>query len=54
MQILDLEQRLSRLRRRLVDAEEHLASDHQPRQALLGGAGRRKGLDRLAKKISKS
>ena len=31
VQVLDLEQRLARVRRRLLDAEQHLAADHQLR-----------------------
>ena len=38
VQVLHLEQRLARLGRLLVHAEEHFASDHQLGQLLLGGA----------------
>ncbi len=49
LQVLDLEQRLTRLRRRpLVDAQQHLAPDHERREAVLGRALARHGLDRLA------
>ena len=48
VQILDREQRLRRLPRALLDPEQHLAADHQAREALLGRALLRDGLDRLA------
>ena len=38
VEVLDLEQRLARLRRLLLDAEQHLAADHHAREALLGRA----------------
>ena len=46
-QVLQLQQRLAGLRRALLDPQQHLAADHQPRQLLLGRAGRRQRLDRL-------
>ena len=48
VQALDLEERLAGRRRLLVDAQQHLAPDHQPRQALLGRAGGVERLDLLA------
>ena len=48
VEILDLEQRLARLGRRLLDAEQHLAADHRAGQRLLRRALPRHGLDRLA------
>ena len=36
VQLLDLEERLARTRRRLVDPQDDLAPDHQAREALLG------------------
>ena len=36
MQILDVEQHVRRVGGALVDAQQHLAADHQPREALLG------------------
>ena len=47
-QPFDREQRLGRLAGALVDPQQHLAPDHQARQALLGRAGRRQRLDLLA------
>ena len=49
VQVLDLEQRLARLGRRLLDAQQHLATDHQPRELLLGRACGRQRLDQLAR-----
>ena len=49
LQVLDAEDRVARLRRRpLVDAQQHLAPDHERREAVLGRALARHGLDRLA------
>ena len=48
VQVVDLEQRVARRRGRLLDAEQHLAADHRPREALLGRALLRNRLDRLA------
>ena len=45
---VDREQRLAGLAGALLDAQEHLAPDHEPREALLGRALPRDGLDRLA------
>ena len=48
LEVADLEHRLLGLRRRLVDAQQDLAADHQPRQRLLGRALGRHGVDPLA------
>src|SRR5262249_13085625 len=45
VEVFDLEQWLGRLRGGLVDAQEHLAADHHPGEALLGRAGARHGVD---------
>ena len=47
VEVLDLEQRLAGRRRRLVDAQQHLAPDHQPREPLLGRALARNRVDQL-------
>src|SRR3954464_4167431 len=47
-QIADLEHRLLGLRRRLVDAQQDLAADHEPRERLLGGALGGNRVDALA------
>ena len=43
-----LEQRLARRVLGLLDAQQHVAADHQPRQRALGGALGRHGVDLLA------
>ena len=48
MQVLDLEQDVARLRRLLLDAQEHLAADHRARERRLGRALARHRLDLLA------
>ena len=48
MQIFDLEQRLARIGRPLVDAEQHVPADHRAGKRLLGRALPRHGLDHLA------
>ena len=48
VEVLDLEQRLSGLRRGLLDAEHDLAADHQLREAGLGRAFARDRVDLLA------
>ena len=48
MQVVDLEQRRGRRRRALLHAQQHLAADHQPREALLGRTRSRQRLDLLA------
>ena len=40
VEVIDLEQGLRRCRGRLLDPQEHVAPDHQPRQPLLGRTGR--------------
>ena len=47
-QVLDLEHRLAELGRPLVDAQQHVAADHQAREALLGRALGRHRVDLLA------
>ena len=48
LEVLDAEERLGRLGLGLVDAEQDVAADHQPGEALLRGALGRQGLDELA------
>ena len=48
VEVLDLEQDVPRLGRRLLDPEEHVPADHHPRQLLLCGALARNGVDLLA------
>ena len=48
VEVLDVEQRLLGLGGRLLDAEEHVAPDHQPRQLCLGGTRGGQRLDLLA------
>ena len=38
VKVVDLQQHVARLRRRLVDAKQHVAADHHPRQQRLGRA----------------
>ncbi len=45
---VDLEQRLARLVLGLLDPQQHVAADHQPRQRALGRALGRHGVDHLA------
>ena len=47
VQVLDVEQRLARLGGLLVDAQEHLAADHEAGEPFLGRALAGDGLDRL-------
>ena len=48
VEVVDREQHVARLRRRLLDAEQHVAADHRARERLLGRALARHRLDRLA------
>ena len=48
VEVLDLEQRLPGMRGGLVDAKQHLASDHHPREPFLRRALRRNRVDELA------
>src|SRR5204863_389506 len=47
LEVLDLEQRLARLRRLLLHAQEHLAPDHEARELLLRRPRCRERLDHL-------